>query len=80
MGDPVVVFLKGGLVQDVFGVDSYQIVDWDVIDEYYNPECPICWRDLTADDMVCCGIDWAKDKISNEEVYQMIKNKETENE
>lgn len=39
-----VVFVEGGCVQDIAGVDNYSIVDYDCLE---GGECPIC-REFTT--------------------------------
>jgi hypothetical protein len=48
----VLIYVRGGVVQDVVGNDNHYVVDWD------NNQCPICNGAL--DDAHCpvCLIDW----------------------
>lgn len=72
MTEPIVIFVLGGLVAEVLGVEEYLIVDWDNFN-YDRERCPICEGLLPPVDMVCCGVDWSKEYISNAEVYKKAK-------
>jgi len=70
--DPeVIIFVKGGVVDEVSGVENYALVDYDLIEE---GECPVCHDALAGnDDLYCsrCGVNW-EDDLSKEDVVKLV--------
>jgi hypothetical protein len=52
------IFMRGGALIDVQGVEEYTLVDWDRLTDGF---CPVCSKRLSAEDRsTCpsCGINW----------------------
>lgn len=73
--DEVIVFVRGGAVEDVIGTDDYSIVDYDNLE---GGECPICGGDTEIEDIeigdsYCpeCKLNWS-DYPSQEEIAEAV--------
>lgn len=77
MAEPVVVFIEGGCLLDVHGVEDYYLVDWDNLDgEYWCPLCNIELPDPPSEVCPLCGLDWSE--IAVEDIIARIKQMEEE--
>jgi hypothetical protein len=59
MAEPVIVFIEGGCLLHVHGVEDYYLVDWDNLEG--SNWCPLCNIELPDfPSQVCskCGLDW----------------------
>jgi len=68
---PVVIFVAGGVVIDVLGVEKHILVDYDNLP---CGTCPIC-SEAIGEDQFCkkCNLDW-RYKHTTQEIYAKMGN------